>query len=65
MTALALELCCTLMDGGRAKSNIGSAVKTKVLPQALALIKSSLLHGHALLVCLMEIIVCQIFPSHF
>ncbi|KAL9675175.1 hypothetical protein QQ045_003376 [Rhodiola kirilowii] len=48
ITALALELCCTLMDDKRAKSNVGRAVKTKVLPQALTLIKSSLLQSHAL-----------------
>uniref|UniRef100_A0A7N0ZXV2 Cullin-associated NEDD8-dissociated protein 1 n=1 Tax=Kalanchoe fedtschenkoi TaxID=63787 RepID=A0A7N0ZXV2_KALFE len=49
MTALALELCCTLMDDSRSKSNVGRAVKTKVLPQALALVKSSLIQGHALM----------------
>lgn len=50
MTALALELCCTLMDDRRSSPNVGLAVRNKVLPQALTLIKSSLLQGQALLV---------------
>ncbi|KAE8735706.1 Cullin-associated NEDD8-dissociated protein 1 [Hibiscus syriacus] len=49
MTALALELCCTLMAGKRSSRNVGSAVRNRVLPQALTLIKSSLLQGQALL----------------
>ncbi|XP_060971179.1 cullin-associated NEDD8-dissociated protein 1-like [Cannabis sativa] len=49
MTALALELCCTLMSDKRSSLVIGTAVRHKVLPQALTLIKSSLLQGHALL----------------
>ncbi|KAF4356554.1 hypothetical protein F8388_006298 [Cannabis sativa] len=49
MTALALELCCTLMSDKRSSLVIGTAVRNKVLPQALTLIKSSLLQGHALL----------------
>ncbi|KAF5731795.1 cullin-associated NEDD8-dissociated protein 1 [Tripterygium wilfordii] len=49
MTALALELCCTLMTDKRPSSNVGLAVRNKVLPQALTLIKSSLLQGQALL----------------
>ncbi|XP_021895922.1 cullin-associated NEDD8-dissociated protein 1-like [Carica papaya] len=49
MTALALELCCTLMADKRSNSNVGLAVRNKVLPQALTLIKSSLLQGQALL----------------
>ncbi|XP_038681962.1 cullin-associated NEDD8-dissociated protein 1-like isoform X2 [Tripterygium wilfordii] len=49
MTALALELCCTLMADKRSSSNIGLAVRNKVLPQALTIIKSSLLQGQALL----------------
>ncbi|XP_022929375.1 cullin-associated NEDD8-dissociated protein 1 [Cucurbita pepo subsp. pepo] len=48
MTALALELCCTLMADRRSSSSIGLAVRNKVLPQALLLIKSSLLQGQAL-----------------
>ncbi|XP_024030609.1 cullin-associated NEDD8-dissociated protein 1 [Morus notabilis] len=48
MTALALELCCTLMSDKRSSSVIGLAVRNKVLPQALTLIKSSLLQGQAL-----------------
>lgn len=52
MTALALELCCTLMADKRSSQNIGMAVTDKVLPQALTLIKSSLLQGQALLVLL-------------
>lgn len=50
MTALALELCCTLMADRRSSPVVGLAVRNKVLPQALALIKSSLLQGQALLV---------------
>ncbi|RVX05794.1 Cullin-associated NEDD8-dissociated protein 1 [Vitis vinifera] len=49
MTALALELCCTLMADKRASPNVGLAVRNKVLPQALTLIKSSLLQGQALM----------------
>ncbi|XP_022716323.1 cullin-associated NEDD8-dissociated protein 1-like isoform X2 [Durio zibethinus] len=49
MTALALELCCTLMADKRSSQNVGSAVRSRVLPQALTLIKSSLLQGQALL----------------
>ncbi|XVF26381.1 hypothetical protein REPUB_Repub14bG0010900 [Reevesia pubescens] len=48
MTALALELCCTLMADKRSSRNVGSAVRNRVLPQALTLIKSSLLQGQAL-----------------
>jgi cullin-associated NEDD8-dissociated protein 1 len=51
MTALALELCCTLMADRRSSPNVGLAVRNKVFPQALTLIKSSLLQGQALLVC--------------
>ncbi|XP_019440423.1 PREDICTED: cullin-associated NEDD8-dissociated protein 1 [Lupinus angustifolius] len=49
MTALALELCCTLMGDRRSSPSVGLAVRNKVLPQALTLIKSSLLQGQALL----------------
>ncbi|CAN0899465.1 Cullin-associated NEDD8-dissociated protein 1 [Linum grandiflorum] len=49
MTALALELCCTLMADSRSRQSIDLAVRNKVLPQALALIKSSLLQGQALM----------------
>ncbi|KAG4929120.1 hypothetical protein JHK84_046091 [Glycine max] len=49
MTALALELCCTLMGDKRSNQSIGLAVRNKVLPQALTLIKSSLLQGQALM----------------
>ncbi|CAN1301134.1 Cullin-associated NEDD8-dissociated protein 1 [Linum perenne] len=49
MSALALELCCTLMADSRSSQSIGLAVRNKVLPQALALIKSSLLQGQALM----------------
>uniref|UniRef100_A0A2N9FPE5 HTH three-helical bundle domain-containing protein n=1 Tax=Fagus sylvatica TaxID=28930 RepID=A0A2N9FPE5_FAGSY len=49
MTALALELCCTLMADRMSSPNVGLAVRNKVLPQALTLIKSSLLQGQALL----------------
>ncbi|KAJ1400409.1 TATA-binding protein interacting [Sesbania bispinosa] len=49
MTALALELCCTLMGDKRSSQSVGLAVRNKVLPQALTLVKSSLLQGQALL----------------
>ncbi|XP_010252337.1 PREDICTED: cullin-associated NEDD8-dissociated protein 1 isoform X2 [Nelumbo nucifera] len=48
MTALALELCCTLMADRKSIPNVGLTVRSKVLPQALTLIKSSLLQGQAL-----------------
>lgn len=48
MTALALELCCTLMSDRRSNPNVGLTVRNKVLPQALTLVKSSLLQGQAL-----------------
>ncbi|XP_044488177.1 cullin-associated NEDD8-dissociated protein 1-like [Mangifera indica] len=50
MTALALELCCTLMADKRSIPNVGLAIRNKVLPQALALIKSPLLQGQAFVV---------------
>nr|XP_009762524.1 PREDICTED: cullin-associated NEDD8-dissociated protein 1 [Nicotiana sylvestris]XP_009762525.1 PREDICTED: cullin-associated NEDD8-dissociated protein 1 [Nicotiana sylvestris] len=49
MTALALELCCTLMADRRSSANVGLTVRNKVLPQALTLVRSSLLQGQALL----------------
>ncbi|XP_076935987.1 cullin-associated NEDD8-dissociated protein 1-like [Bidens hawaiensis] len=49
MTALALELCCTLMSDRRSGPTVGLTVRNKVLPQALTLVKSSLLQGQALL----------------
>ncbi|XP_042493227.1 cullin-associated NEDD8-dissociated protein 1-like [Macadamia integrifolia] len=49
MTALALELCCTLMADRNSSPNVGLTVRYKVLPQALTLIRSSLLQGQALL----------------
>ncbi|KAK1276188.1 Cullin-associated NEDD8-dissociated protein 1 [Acorus gramineus] len=49
MTALALELCCTMMSDGKSGQNVGLTVRYKVLPQTLILIRSSLLQGHALL----------------
>ncbi|KAJ6928183.1 hypothetical protein NC651_012014 [Populus alba x Populus x berolinensis] len=49
MAALALELCCTLMTDRKSSPNVGLAVRNKVLPQALTLIKSPLLQGQALL----------------
>lgn len=48
MTALSIELCCTLMADRRSIPNVGLTVKNKVLPQALILIRSSLLQGQAL-----------------
>ena len=50
LSSLALELCCTLMGDKRSSLNVGLVVRNKVLPQALTLIKSSLLQGRALLV---------------
>ncbi|PIA55279.1 hypothetical protein AQUCO_00800179v1 [Aquilegia coerulea] len=49
MTALALVLCYTLMSDKRSSPNVGLTVRYKVLPQALTLIRSSLLQGQALL----------------
>ncbi|KAK2966552.1 hypothetical protein RJ640_014521 [Escallonia rubra] len=48
MAALALELCCTLMADRRSSKNVGVTVRNKVLPQALTLVRSSLLQGQAL-----------------
>ncbi|KAL9273514.1 Cullin-associated NEDD8-dissociated protein 1-like protein, partial [Drosera capensis] len=48
MTALALELCCTLMTDQRSSLKIAMTVRDRVLPQALTLIRSSLLQGQAL-----------------
>ncbi|XP_059648314.1 cullin-associated NEDD8-dissociated protein 1 [Cornus florida] len=48
MTALTLELCYTLMADRRSSLNVGSTVRNKVLPQALTLVRSSLLQGQAL-----------------
>ncbi|CAH1444109.1 unnamed protein product [Lactuca virosa] len=48
MAALALELCCTLMSDRRSGPTVGLTVRNKVLPQALTLVKSSLLQGQAL-----------------
>eukprot|EP00249_Psilotum_nudum_P024642 c29247_g2_i2 orf=410-4126(+) len=48
MTALALELCCTMMVDKEHRANVGSVVRERVLPQALILVRSSLLQGQAL-----------------
>uniref|UniRef100_A0ACD5V930 Uncharacterized protein n=1 Tax=Avena sativa TaxID=4498 RepID=A0ACD5V930_AVESA len=48
MAALALELCCTVLVNRKSIPNVGLAVRSKVLPQALILIKSALLQGQAL-----------------
>ncbi|XP_074579809.1 cullin-associated NEDD8-dissociated protein 1 [Curcuma longa] len=48
MTALALELCCTMMMAKISSQSVGVTVSHKVLPQALILIRSSLLQGQAL-----------------
>ena len=48
MAALALELCSTIMVDRRSIPNVGLAVRQKVLPQALILIRSALLQGQAL-----------------
>jgi len=55
MTALTLELCCTMMVDKKHHSNAGAAVRERVLPQALVLVKSSLLQGQALQVILLTI----------
>lgn len=57
MTALALELCCTLMTDRMSSPDVGLAVRNKVLPQALTLVKSSLLQGQALMVPFMHLTV--------
>uniref|UniRef100_A0A166GKY0 TATA-binding protein interacting (TIP20) domain-containing protein n=1 Tax=Daucus carota subsp. sativus TaxID=79200 RepID=A0A166GKY0_DAUCS len=49
MAALALELCSTLMADRKSTPNVGLTVRNKVLPQALTLVRSSLLQGQALL----------------
>ncbi|GLJ25166.1 hypothetical protein SUGI_0481390 [Cryptomeria japonica] len=48
MTALALELCCTMMYDQKRHRNVGTVVRNRVLPQALVLVRSSLLQGQAL-----------------
>ncbi|KAF6143925.1 hypothetical protein GIB67_001719 [Kingdonia uniflora] len=48
MTALALVLCYTLMEKMKSSPNVGLTVRYKVLPQALILIRSTLLQGQAL-----------------
>eukprot|EP00252_Welwitschia_mirabilis_P011775 TRINITY_DN2619_c0_g1_i2.p1 TRINITY_DN2619_c0_g1~~TRINITY_DN2619_c0_g1_i2.p1 ORF type:complete len:818 (-),score=176.90 TRINITY_DN2619_c0_g1_i2:413-2866(-) len=48
MTALALELCCTMMADKNHQRNVGSVVRDRVLRQALVLVRSSLLQGQAL-----------------
>lgn len=48
MTALALELCCTMMVDRKHHTDVDSTVAGKVLPQALVLVRSSLLQGQAL-----------------
>ncbi|XP_044961879.1 cullin-associated NEDD8-dissociated protein 1-like [Hordeum vulgare subsp. vulgare] len=48
MAALALELCCIIMVDRRSIKNVGLAVRHKVLPHALILIRSALLQGQAL-----------------
>lgn len=48
MTALTLELCCTMMIDKKHHANAGAAIRERVLPQALILVKSSLLQGQAL-----------------
>lgn len=65
MTALALELCCTLMSDKRARANVGLAVRNKVLPQALTLIKSPLLQGQALMVLFKLYGVCFLIQNVF
>ncbi|KAG0483747.1 hypothetical protein HPP92_011831 [Vanilla planifolia] len=48
MTALALELCCTWMTNKQSSESVGLIVRQKALPQALMLIRSSLLQGQGL-----------------
>lgn len=62
MTALALELCCTLMADRKSNQNVGLTVRQKVLPQALILVRSSLLQGQALQVLHLTFYWLCIFP---
>ncbi|CAM0946643.1 unnamed protein product [Alopecurus aequalis] len=48
MAALALELCCTVLANKKCTQNVSLAVRSKVLPQALILIRSPLLQGQPL-----------------
>ncbi|KAL6549663.1 Cullin-associated NEDD8-dissociated protein 1 [Orobanche hederae] len=48
MTALALEICCTLMLGERSSPSVGPTVRIMILPRAMTLVKSLLLQGQAL-----------------
>ncbi|KAL6575698.1 Cullin-associated NEDD8-dissociated protein 1 [Orobanche hederae] len=48
MTALALELYCTLMLGERSRPSVGPTVRIMILPRAMTLVKSSLLQRQAL-----------------
>ncbi|XP_006836907.2 cullin-associated NEDD8-dissociated protein 1 isoform X1 [Amborella trichopoda] len=48
MTASALELCCTMMADRKFNKDVGLSVRQIVLPQALVLVRSSLLQGQAL-----------------
>jgi len=48
MTALALELCCIMMADQNCHPNVGAVVCDSFLPQALVLVRSSLLQGQAL-----------------
>ncbi|KAL6587906.1 Cullin-associated NEDD8-dissociated protein 1 [Orobanche minor] len=48
MTALALELCCTLMLGERSSPSVGPTVRIMIFPRAMPLLKSLLLKGQAL-----------------
>lgn len=57
MTALALELCCTMMLDKQHHAAAGAAVGGKVLPQALILVKSPLLQGQALQVCVTPVVI--------
>eukprot|EP00850_Spirogloea_muscicola_P001276 SM000004S15146 [mRNA] locus=s4:1584727:1593967:+ [translate_table: standard] len=48
MTALVLELCCTMIADSEKHADCGSLICEKVLPQVLVVLKSSLLQGQAL-----------------
>eukprot|EP00271_Cylindrocystis_brebissonii_P014460 TRINITY_DN35802_c0_g1_i1.p1 TRINITY_DN35802_c0_g1~~TRINITY_DN35802_c0_g1_i1.p1 ORF type:complete len:1264 (+),score=289.80 TRINITY_DN35802_c0_g1_i1:458-3793(+) len=49
LTALALELCCTMMGDKKAYASAGATFRDRILPQALLLVRSPLLQGQALL----------------
>ncbi|EPS63633.1 hypothetical protein M569_11150 [Genlisea aurea] len=64
MASLALELCCTLMaDNKKPGPTVGVTVRNRVLPQALTLVRSSLLQGQALL-ALQNFFAALVYSAH-